>query len=105
MSKFSGFTQCVDKLEEEKVKSVHTFEDSNHRAGNLDHKVSKLEEAKEKAKSKLCNMAKKLTSSVKIRYGMEMEYLKKDAKKRDLGEYYYHILEPSVTPQYEPIQS
>lgn len=34
-----------------------------------------------------------------------MESFKNEAKKRDLGGYYYHILDVPITPPDEPIQS
>lgn len=81
MSELNNFTRHVDELKKDKRKSKFSLKASNHRAYELDHRVFKLEKAKEKAKNELGVMAEQLTSSVEMGYGVAMDYFKNEAKK------------------------
>lgn len=60
---------------------------------------------KDKAKCELDAVAEQLILSVEIRYGLAMDSLKNEARKRGLSEYYYQILDILVSPQYVPTWS
>lgn len=53
----------------------------------------------------LCVLVEQLIESIHIGYNVAMNCFKKEAKKSDLGEYYYRILSISVTPTYSPTQT
>lgn len=50
-------------------------------------------------------MTKQLNSSIEIRYDLATESFKIEAKKKNLGKYYYHILNILITPQHIPTPS
>lgn len=99
VSELNDFAQCVDDLKEDKRKAEATLEASNRWVAKIDCLVAKLEEAK----GELDAIENQLTSSVDIGYRLAMESFKKETKKRDLGEYYYRILDIPITLPCEPI--